>query len=814
MFFDIKSNRSAFTSEIKSAGNAAQSIMGSAMGKVGAMVAAAFSVKAVTAFAKECINLGSDLNEVQNVVDVTFGDSAPKINAWAQTTASAFGVSELQAKQFSGTLGAMLKSMGHTKDAALDMSTSMVELAGDMASFYNLDVETAFEKIRSGISGETEPLKQLGINLSVANLEAFALSQGITQSYSSMSQANQALLRYNYLMSVTADAQGDFSRTSGSWANQVKLLSLQFDSLKASIGSIAIQALTPVVRLLNEVMSAANRAASALASLFGAKSNAASAVTSTASAAAVAADSIADTGTAATTAAKKIKRAFAAYDEINVLNFGSDTSSGSSGGSSGVEIAQSSEAASEAVSETENKLDSLKNKLQSFWSGFAAGFEPEKKALMKNIATLKTNAKNAWTDIKSLGSPLKNWASTDLVTYFTAFSHVIVGIFIGLFDSANTVFSDLWTVAAFPILQKFVTVGLPVITQFKTGFINAVGTAFSSAKEIFDSIWTDGVVPVLAQVSNIFGDVMDIIGEKWQKYGAPIFDGINNAITNTKDIILNVWNSYISPCWNALMDAVDEIWTGHLKPLVDNVADFVGEFVIAALDIYNKFIVPVVTWLQDKLQPVFTRVFNNILNVVKPIVSGIIDTVSGIITTLKGIVQFISGIFTGDWQKAWTGVKNIFKGVWDTVSSVLKTPINAIFAMIENLVNRVIGAINSLIRGFNSIKWNVPDWVPAIGGKSIGFNIKQISNVAIPRLAQGGWVAANHPQLVMVGDNKREGEIIAPESKITQAVEKAKTKLEEIKLTIEVIVHYPDGREVIKQINRAQLEEGRILLEV
>ena len=210
----------------------------------------------------------------------------------------------------------------------------------------------------------------------------------------------------------------------------------------------------------------------------------------------------------------------------------------------------------------------------------------------------------------------------------------------------------------------------------------------------------------------------------------------------------------------------------------------------------------------------FNRVFNNILNVVKPIIAGIIDSISGVITTLKGIVQFIGGVFSGDWEKAWTGIKNVFSGIWKSISSTLKTPINAIFAMIENLVNRCISGINSLIRGFNSIRWNVPDWVPKLGGKSLGFNIRQISQVTIPRLAEGGWVRANNPQLAIVGDNRREGEIIAPESKITKAVEKAKNIAKDVKLIIEVVVNYPDGRRIIKQINQAQLEEGKILLEV
>lgn len=815
--FDILSNSGAFTKQVKSAGNSAKSIMGGAMGAVGKSIAAAFSVKVVTAFAKECVELGSDLAEVQNVVDVTFGDSASKINAWAKTTANAFGISELSAKQFSGTMGAMLKSMGFSKDAALGMSTSLVELSGDMASFYNLDVQTAFDKIRSGISGETEPLKQLGINMSVANLEAYALSQGITQSYNSMTQANQALLRYNYLISVTADAQGDFSRTSDSWANQTKILQLQFDSLKATLGELIIQVLTPLLQILNRIMIAANKAATAIAALFGKKADNAGAFSSTSDAAANAADSISDTGDAATAAAKKVKRAFAGFDEINVLAFGSNSSS-SGGSGSGVasdfDIAESSDTSSQGVSETEKKLDSLKNKLQNLWKGFASGFESEKKALLKNIADLKANAKKTWTDIKSLGTPLKEWATTDLVNMFTTYVHVIADVFLGLFDSVNMVWGDIWNVAAFPIIQKFVTVGLPMLTQFKTETLELYRTLFDSIKTLFDSVWTGGVVPALTVVSGIYTDLMEVFSEKWKQYGAPVFSGIKTAVTNTKDIILSVWSNHIEPCWNSLMSVIDELWKEHLKPLVDEIAEFSAEFSIMAANIYNNFIAPVVLWLQEKLFPVFNRIFNNILNVVKPIVAGIIDSVSGVTATLKGIVQFISGAFSGDWNKAWTGIKNAFSGVWKTVSSLLKSPINAIFAMIENLVNRCILGINSLIRGFNQIKWNVPDWVPGIGGKSIGFNIRQISSISIPRLAEGGWVRANNPQLAIVGDNRREGEIIAPESKITEAVEKAKNMARDVKLMIEVIVKYPDGRQIIKQINQAQLEEGKILLEV
>ena len=203
---------------------------------------------------KTGIDYASDLAEVQNVVDVTFGSATEAINSWSKECLAAYGMNEVSAKRYAGTIGAMLKSSGLAGDAIVDMSKDMVSLAGDMASFYNLDLETAFEKIRSGISGETEPLKQLGINMSVANLEAYALSQGITTAYNEMSQAEQVMLRYNYLMSTTADAQGDFARTQDSYANQTRLLSESWLEFTGIMAEQLLPVLTTIVSWLNNIV--------------------------------------------------------------------------------------------------------------------------------------------------------------------------------------------------------------------------------------------------------------------------------------------------------------------------------------------------------------------------------------------------------------------------------------------------------------------------------------------------------------------------------------------------------------------------------
>lgn len=217
-------------------------------------LAAGFSAvkigKALLDLGKDAIEAASNLQEVQNVVDVTFGSNSNKIETWAKNAGDQFGLTETKAKQFASTMGAMLKSSGLAGDEIVDMSTDLAGLAADMSSFYNLDFDTAFQKIRSGISGETEPLKQLGINMSAANLEAFALQKGLSKTFKEMNQGEQAMLRYQYLMQATADAQGDFARTSDGYANAMRNLESKVDGLKSALGKPFLETVAGAVTAL------------------------------------------------------------------------------------------------------------------------------------------------------------------------------------------------------------------------------------------------------------------------------------------------------------------------------------------------------------------------------------------------------------------------------------------------------------------------------------------------------------------------------------------------------------------------------------
>ena len=214
-------------------------------------------------FGQQAFELGSAITEVENVVDVAFGSMADKAYEFASTATEQYGLSELAAKQYAGTMMAMLNSTGVAQDAAAEMSITLAGLAGDLASFYNISTDEAFMKLRSAIAGEVEPMRQLGVSMTVANLQAYALSQGITKSWQSMTQAEQAMLRYNYIMYATAQQQGDYARTINSFANQWRLLTLNVQQFASVVGQGLIAAVLPAIQAINALFSVLMRAAEA-----------------------------------------------------------------------------------------------------------------------------------------------------------------------------------------------------------------------------------------------------------------------------------------------------------------------------------------------------------------------------------------------------------------------------------------------------------------------------------------------------------------------------------------------------------------------
>lgn len=219
------------------------------VGGLGKAIAAAFVVKVLIDFGKEAIKLASDLDEVQNVVDTAFGSMADQANKFAETSIESFGLSELTAKKTASTFMSMAAGMDLTGQKATDMALNLTGLTGDMASFYNVSQDVAETALASIFTGETESLKKFGIVMTETNLQQFAYKEGMNKLVSEMTEAEKVQLRYNFVLDKTKLAQGDFVKTSDSWANQTRVLKEQFKEFMAEIGEDLIAILTPLLAL-------------------------------------------------------------------------------------------------------------------------------------------------------------------------------------------------------------------------------------------------------------------------------------------------------------------------------------------------------------------------------------------------------------------------------------------------------------------------------------------------------------------------------------------------------------------------------------
>ena len=226
----------------------------SVMSKVKRTVAAALGTVAIVNFGKSCLQLGSDLAEVQNVVDTVFTTMSDSVNKFAKNAAESYGLSETMAKKYMGTFGAMATGFGFAEQEAYNMSAALTGLSGDVASFYNMTQDEAFNKLRSVFSGEVEPLRELGIVMTENSLKAYAQAQGINANISAMSEQEKVALRYNFVLNQLSLAQGDFAKTSDSWQNQVRIMQLRFESFKATMGQGLINVFLPVIKVINAVI--------------------------------------------------------------------------------------------------------------------------------------------------------------------------------------------------------------------------------------------------------------------------------------------------------------------------------------------------------------------------------------------------------------------------------------------------------------------------------------------------------------------------------------------------------------------------------
>lgn len=730
----------SMTNISKSASN-----LGSVLSKVGALLASAFAVSKLISIGKQAVEIASDVQEVQNVVDTAFGDMAYKMEQFADVAIETYGISKLTAKQTGSTMMAMAKGLGLASDEASDMALNLTGLSADMASFYNISQDMASTALKSIFTGETETLKRFGIVMTEANLSAFALSQGINKSLKNMTQAEKVQLRYAYVMQQTSLAQGDFAKTSDSWANQTRILSERWKEFLSIAGNGLIQLLTPALKVINELMQQLIVGITALANYFG------FAFEATATAGVADMESAMDDYTDSTNAAAKAQKALlGGYDKLQVISSDSGTSeTNAEGGLGGTSAQQSISIDKTEVKSTFNLLAGLADRFSSFSNQFSSFSD----------------------QMSSLGSSLGTVFNTNVVPMFDSFVSNASLIFSSWGTTMGDIFSSLWNDFIYPNLSNLIVYGIPLISSFITDSTNLFTQWQLFISDITGSIWKDAVSPMLQLITKQVEDVWILLTEWYDEYGSPIVAGISELLSKIFDIFNDFWQEWMKPIFDTIYKVLNELWDNHLKPLWTNVSGLIGDFVLMAVTFYNKFIAPIVGYLVRTFGPVFTSVFNTIASIVSKTIGSVIDIVSSIVSVLRSVIQFVRNVFSGDWKSAWVSIKNVFVSIWNVLIKVVKGIINRMIGFINAIIGGIETMMNFLVGIINKLSFDVPDWVPGIGGEHFGFNLSEVSLSKIPYLAQGAVLPANNPFLAVVGDQKHGTNIEAPLDTIVKAFE-------------------------------------------
>ncbi len=515
--------------------------LGSAVKKIGLLIGGAFAVGKLVQFGKECVELGSDLTEVQNVVDVTFTTMSDKVNKFAKNAMTSAGLSETMAKRYVGTFGAMSKSFGFSEQQAYDMSTALTQLTGDVASFYNISQDLAYIKLKSVFTGETETLKDLGVVMTQSALDQYALANGYGKTTSAMTEQEKVALRLAFVQNQLSAASGDFIRTSDSWANQVRVMQLQLQSLKATVGQGLINIFTPVLKVINVLLGKLATLANAFKSftelITGKKS---SGQTSGSGAGLAGTDAIADTAdqygqaadnaekladankdnaTATKKANKETKNYLSSLDEVHKASSTEGTSStpsssgpgGTGSGGGGLPSSVGSvdygslaegETALDKISDSAKKLADLLKKL---WKPFQDAWKKEGKNTINaaNIA-LSGIAKLAKSVGKSLVEVWTNGTGTTMLTTMLRIAQNVLKT-IGNIASG---FADAWNKnnVGTQIIQNIAD-ALVVVMQFveKIAEDTATWAANLNFYPLLESIsnLTSTFAPILESIGNV-----------------------------------------------------------------------------------------------------------------------------------------------------------------------------------------------------------------------------------------------------------------------------------------------------------------------
>ena len=772
--------------------------LGSVVKKLGVLIGGVFAIGKLAQFGKECTKLGSDLNEVQSVVNVVFPNMTEKVNEFSKKAVKTAGLSETMAKKYVGLFGSMAKQFNFTESQAYDMSTQLTQLAGDVASFYNISQDLAYIKLKSVFSGETETLKDIGVVMTQNALDEYALANGYGKTTSAMTEQEKVALRLAFVQKQLSAASGDFIRTSDSWANQVRVMQLQLQSLKATVGQGLINFFTPVLKVINILLGKLATLANAFKSftelITGKKS---SGQTGASGAGLAGTDAMADTadqyGNAADNAekladatndtadaTKKATKAAKGYlsplDEIN--NYSTDKSADSSSkvpGTTGGLADQMKDAVQNVdygkLAEGETVLDKMSKPLKKiidrfkqlakliakgFWDGLG-DYEPIFDGIKKDLDSIWKSLKDIFADpevtkaankfLDSYAYAIGQVAGSFARIGLTIAQNIIGGIekflkrntqriknyLIDMFNIGSEIsqiagnlavaFADVFSIFGGETAQQitadligiFAEIGMVLTeTAAKLGrdILNMIAQPFIDNEDILKSA-IEGSLGVIETVTSgiliVVQNLSDAISRLYDEHVKPFFDSIANGLSSIFETLITGYNTYVLPVLQGLAEQFKGLLEGPLGDAILKIETFLGKLIDSLKLLWESVLVPLINWIIANLLPVVAEIINVVGTVAIKVMKSLIKIIGDVADTLSGIIDFLVGVFTGDWELAWQGIKEIADGAWsfikDVVSGaweIIKTVTKGALSIIKSIISTAWNAIKAL----TSTIWN------------------------------------------------------------------------------------------------------------
>jgi len=799
----IKSSASKIVSSLTSIRGAGLSLNG-ATSSIKNMIGALIGFRGITGLVnlgKQVMELGGNLTEIDHIVESVFGDMAQYVDTWSKTAIEKFGIASQSAKQYAGTLSAMFQASGLAQKDAGIMGVRLTELAGDLSAFYNIDTETAFKKIQSGMAGMVRPLRDLGIDLTAATLQEYAQAQGITTKYNAMTQAEKVMLRYNYLMHATELQSGDFERTNKSLANSLRTLKAYLSEVGTQIGVGLASAIRHVVVWLNTMMKYLVKGATAFATfmqtIFGKYKGGASGMAFDASSMTDDTSELEDAanGTAsgledADEAAKKLKKDLSVlpFDELNQLNKDRESTSSSKGSGSGGGAGALGDLGKDLLDWSDLMNNSEAGKLPDAISDWA---ERCKAAFEKG-------------DWDLLGAEIASGINDGLkklykILDFNKFKEKVDPFITGFTSTFNSLVKNVnWELLGKTVGEGINDIVYAVNRLLKDIKWEEIGSAFAE--------FANGLVNKVnfGEIGKLFGNKFMILWNtlygfakdfKWDEFGKKLgagINGLNGAISWTT--VAKAMTTSLNGLFTTLSNFSKTVhWDDIAKNITDGINTFIknfkwkengealGDFIGNLCDTLIS-IIEETNWedfgkgLAEMLQQI---PWSKILKVVgEAIMTGLGGILSGLSSTpagslasglIKALIAFKIGSallpFANNIVKAFTG-KSVGTLLAGGVSNLMSSFAGQVTAGFPTILSAVSGGLSSIVSGIGSA-------VTAIGG-------------ALAAIGPTGWIiiaAIAGAVAVTVAIVKHWGEIKEAAGKLWNGIKSAwdsiKTKTKE-----------------------------------